>query len=160
MPQDPEDYQALMEEPPGGYNYGRRDGEELSVEAAQAAELAQVGGFGVIHEQAGKGSTGMVAHRGVNPPTAYVDPAKLKVLVEEGLGFTLDQIGAAYGRGKPTAERLELRARIDARFLALQRKGGNMAALAKVLGMPVREDGECRVMAAALNRARAAEVAA
>jgi hypothetical protein len=157
----PDDYQALMEEPPGGYNYGRKDGEDLSVEAAQYTELAQAGGYGVVHADKGKDfNAGMVAHRGDVAKTDYLDPAKLKVLVEEGMGFTLDEIQLAYsGRGRPTPERLELRARIDARLLNLQRKGGNMLALARVLGWPVN-GRNCRAMEAALNRARAAEVAA
>lgn len=160
------DYAELMQEPPGGFNYGSRDGTALLAEAAQAADVRRDRGFSVVNpskgtsnnESLGAADAGMSAHRGVVQYGQHIDAGRVRQLVTQALGFTAEQFATAYAPGRPTSERLALRERIDARLLDLQRKGGNMLALARVLGWPIREDkGECRRMAAALARARRAE---
>jgi hypothetical protein len=167
------EYQELMEEPPGGYNHGyaasadpQEEGRWLSldVESAQAQEFMRHGGFGIVEVSRGNGGTGGTYGSGDAGMTnslssdnvkPYVDMERVKELVEEELGFTLAQVESAYlVPGRPTAERSELRARIDARLLELSAKGGNLSALARVFGWPIYENGQCRIVERALSRAR------
>ena len=152
------DLEALMQEPPGGLNYGRveRNGLPLSVEEMQAAEFLGGGGWSVVHTAQSTEETGMTAHRGVVHPDEHIDMERVRALVEDNLGCPLAEIDEVYRAGKPTAIRARTRAVIDARLLALSRAGGNMTALARVLGWDVDADGS-RKMKRALARARAAE---
>lgn len=167
------DLEALMEEPPGGLNYGRTwlapEGEEpralpLSVEDAQAAEFLSAehgGGWTIVHIAQSPEDTGMTAHRGVVHPDEHIDWERVRALVEDNLGCPLAEIEEVYCAGKPTAIRARARAVIDARLLALSRAGGNMLALARILGWAIDEErSDCRMMRRALERARAAEAAA
>jgi hypothetical protein len=172
------EYQALMEEPPSGYNHGRgalggsSEGDEqwqaLDVETHQTQEFMRDGGFSVADTSYGHGSgaaygyrdAGMTSSRSSKNDELHVDTDKLLELVESNLGFTLAQIAEAYSTGRPNADRLAIRSQIDARLLELSDKGGNMTALARVFGWSIQADGECRAMAGALRRARASRAAA
>jgi hypothetical protein len=136
--------EALMQEPPGGYNHGRAASSDpeaegryvpLGVREQQAAAFMREGrGFTVVLE-GDEHDAGMTAHRGVLQPGEYVDFFALRSKVEAALGYTYAQISAAYATGRPQADQRQLRDKIDARLLALSVAGGNMTVLAKVLGM-------------------------
>jgi hypothetical protein len=98
----------------------------------------------------------MTSSRSTENGSPYIDNERIKALVEEKLGFSLEQIETAYATGRPSAERLLIRDRVDARLLEIANAGGNMLALARVFGWGIVGDGECRAMAGALRRARAA----
>lgn len=135
--------ESLMAEPPGGENHGRKavEGHDLSgahtlrqplnVHDLQVRDFQIAGGWTV---QQGH-QAGGTAHRGVLMPGEHVDVSVLRSKVEAGLGFTYAQISAVYSPGRLAASQRQLRARIDARLLALSRAGGNMALLAKVLDL-------------------------
>jgi hypothetical protein len=74
------------------------------------------------------------AHRGVLHPDEYVDTARLMAAVEHRLGFALAELREVYRQGRKSAGQRELRARIDARLLAIAQAGGNLTALARVTG--------------------------
>jgi hypothetical protein len=161
MMMDTSDIREIMEEAPGGPNHGRAasnnpEGEgrwvDLSESAAQAAEFMRDGGFivGSMEGGAQQERAGITSHRGVLRGDEYVDGFRLRDLVEENLGFSYAEISAVYRPGRLTADQRELRARIDARLLALSRAGGNMDALARVLRW------DPKTMDGALARARAA----
>lgn len=149
-----EDYASLMEEPSGGHNHGRMDGNTLDTDESVAFGFRFDGGWHVADIRSNKDEAGgLVSHRGVLAPAEYVDPDVLRPMVEEALGFTVDDVTSVYtSRGRFRNDLRQLRARIDARLLALSRSGGNMAALARSLGI------NPRTMERALARARAAEV--
>src|SRR6188472_344592 len=134
-----------MEEPPEGENHGfsvagfsdesetpRRSRRDLSLRVARMEQSSQWtdgdSRFGVV---TGKDDGGMVAHRGVLHPDEYVDFFALREGVEADLGFSYSDVSEAYSTGRPTAEKLQLREKIDARLLGLSRAGGNMVQLAK-----------------------------
>jgi len=96
---------------------------------------------------------GTRSHRGVLHPDEYVNDEALRAAVEQELGFTAEQVHAVYRQGPLSAEKRELRARIDARVLALSRAGGHMAALGQALGFPVKDNGNVRAIENALVRA-------
>lgn len=100
----------------------------------------------------GRSAGGITTHRGILHPDEYVDPKELRKLVERELGYTTREVHSVYVRpgGRLPDSKLDLREAIDARLLALQEAGGNMTALATVLGI-----GE-RTMDRALSRAREA----
>lgn len=168
MTQDEYDeYAALMQEPPGGENHGSvnlpistaADGvgaserrRSLNAGEAQREEFLVAGGWGVV--RAG-------THRGVLHRTEHIDLDEVRAAVEKHLGISIAEIEEAYKNGRPTVDRVRSRALIDAQLLALSRSGGNMLALARVLGWEVegeRSGGpSCRKMERALERARAAE---
>lgn len=160
-----EDFAALMEEAPGGENHGR----ERKVLATD-----DLGAVGRVYNDLGRpketdflatGGWGIergTSHRGVLHPQEYVDQDELLVAVERELGFTINEVKAVYRQGRKSAEQGELRARIDARLLALSRAQANMLALARIFGWaitPGNTDGgaDCRTMDRALDRARTAE---
>jgi hypothetical protein len=93
---------------------------------------------------------GMTAHRGVLYPGEYVSTAALVPLVEERLGFTVDELRTVYRQGPKSARQVELRSRIDARLLELRNAGGNLESLARVTGI------ERKVIGRAMARARTA----
>ena len=169
-----EDLETLMQEPPGGLSYGRTrlsgwlspaEGGDapvapLSAQEAQSAEFMREGGWTVAHTAQSTEETGMTAHRGVVHPDEHIDLERVRTLVEHNLGCPLAEIEEVYRAGRPTTHRARTRAAIDARFLALSRAGGNMTALARVLGWPVDETGSCWRMKQALARARQDEAVA
>lgn len=161
-----EDLEEIMQEPPGGVNHGRMAGDDhwapLSVEDAQAEEFLQQRGWSLVEASTRGRDAGMSAHRSVTHPQEHIDQELLRVLVEDGLGFSFEEIQASYGNGRPSATRARTRADIDARLLALSRAGGNMLALARVLGWEIEEGNGrtgpgCRKLKRALQRARATE---
>lgn len=127
---------------------GRRAAARTSPEARDYL-AAERGGWRVLSARHG-GRRGLTAHRGVLHPDEYVDVQRLRALVEHRLGFTLDELATVYRQGRKSAFHLELRARIDARFLELRHAGGNMELLARVTGV------DRKVVGRALARARAA----
>jgi hypothetical protein len=99
------------------------------------------------------------AHRGVLTADEwrFLDRDALVADIEERLGFTLAELRSVYRSGRMSDAQRLLRARIDARLLELQRAGGNMSALARVLGWKCdARTRESWVMRRALARARAA----
>lgn len=90
----------------------------------------------------------MTAHRGVLHPDEYVDVPRLRALVEERLGFGIDELRTVYRQGRKSRRQLELRQRIDARLLELREAGGNMELLARVTGV------DRKVVGRAIARAR------
>lgn len=102
----------------------------------------------------GARDAGMTSHRGTLHSDEYVDHEALRPLVEDGLGFTYDDVHAVYRRGRLSASTLELRARIDARLLELANAGANVAQLGRVLGFSVNASGSCEALNNALERAR------
>ncbi len=113
--------------------------------------LASTNGWSVV--STGRGGGGMRAHRGVLHPDEYVDVPRLRALVEHHLGFTLDDLGTVYRQGPKSAAQLELRSRIDVRFLKLREAGGNLELLARVTTV------DRKVIGRAMARARAADAA-
>jgi len=164
------EFAQLVEEPPGGANAGRRastnpevEGRHLSlgVADAQAAEFLRNGGWSVISMGGGERQrSGMNAHRGVLHPEEHVDHEALRPLVEDELGFTIEEVRAVYRQGPLSHDQRQLRGAIDARVLALSRSGANVALLGAALGFPVKTNGNCRAMENALARARAKEATA
>ena len=155
----------LMQEPAHGPNSGRRASDNperegqhvpLGAEDWQAAEFMRAGGWSIVHAKDGA-RAGVSAHRGATHPDEYVDPAVLRGLVEHELGFTYEQVRSVYRQGPLSADQRELRARIDARLLALSRAGGNLAELGRALGFKVERDSHCEPMDNAVARAQAAE---
>jgi hypothetical protein len=155
----------LMEETPGGPNYGRRASTNPEVEGAhvplaaddhQAAEFLREGGwtFGTYKDgaRAGVSSHGVNQHT-VLHPEEHVDTDALLAAVEAEFGFTKHDVHAVYKTGGRIPDQLrQLRGRIDARLLALSRSGANMALLGRLLG--VEYDPTVK---RALRRARAEE---
>jgi hypothetical protein len=81
----------------------------------------------------------MTVHRGVLRGDEYVDRAGLLAALEVRLGFTIAQVHSVYRQGRQSTEQGELRARIDARLLALSLTGANMLVLARTFGWKVKD---------------------
>lgn len=111
------------------------------------------GGWHVVYAKRGA-EDGLTSHRGVLHPDEYVDMSVLRALVEAELGFSYEQVRSVYRQGPLSARQRELRGRIDARVLALSHAGANLALLGRLLGFPVKDNGNCRAMENALARAR------
>lgn len=114
------------------------------------------------HANTESGRIGLNAHRGVIQREEYVDAELLLAYVEELLGFTAAQVHAAFATGRPTQERLALRAAVDQRVLEIAESGGNVLALARALGLAITNDGSapnCRSIERSLARAREASCA-
>ena len=78
-------------------------------------------------------------------------------LLEDRLGFGVDEVRSVYRRGRLTVEQLELRSRVDARLLELSEAGVHLGALGSALGYKVRDNGgPPDALTRALARARAA----
>lgn|SRR5574340_5084 len=148
-----EEFESVMQEPPGGENYGRMASSNpndegrmlpLDVLSMQERDMLQQGGFSIIEADRGSGRTGdtygggdmgMTAHRGVLHEDEYVDEEILRLMVEKRLGLTYAEIAAVYKAGKPTIEQRQQRIRVDATMLALSRSGANLQAVALALGL-------------------------
>lgn len=140
----------LMQEPAGGDNHGQRlsgnpgvEGPHLSLETERwrREEFMRNSGWTLVHNVDRRASeTGARSHA-VNQytvlhPTEYVDESLLVVLVEDELGFTVEQLHSVYSTGgRIPSDRRELRARIDARLLALSRGGANMDLFGRIIGL-------------------------
>jgi hypothetical protein len=175
------DFEALMEDTPVGENHGRRravlhsyitprtpNGNEhphLEHEVWEnlggiAETDANVSGVVRMVPVGDETYHGMVAHRGTlsEREKELLDWEKVERLVYAKIGATAEEVEAAYTEraGAPSAERLETRAFIDARLLAISEAGGNMSVLATVFGWDIDLDGKCQKMQRALRRARKA----
>ena len=159
-----QEYEDLMQEPPFGPNHGRSDGAvPLGQREQQAREMLGVEGFTVVGPDVPFERGGVTGQRAGNPnpftSDLDVDEDVLRGVVEETLGFTVEEINAVYPKtaGGLTATQRALRANIDARLLAVSRSGGNMLLLARVLGWTintVNDKSTCSMMYRALRRAR------
>jgi AraC-like DNA-binding protein len=164
------DYRELMEEPAGGQNHGRVTTiapEELGrqlplgVDEAQAHEFVKSGGWSIVDPLHDGRASGAVAHRGAIHPDEYVDDDVVRAAVESRLGFTTDEVRSVFRQGRLTPEQGELRARIDARLLALSRAGANMTELARLVGFGETADGTWpKALKNAIRRAKDAEASA
>jgi hypothetical protein len=134
---------------------GRRAAARTTHEARDVLATTR-DGWRVVSPQArgGDDRCGMTAHRGVLHPDEYVNMAELVPAVEQRLGFTLDELRDVYRQGRLSPRRLELRARVDARFLELRDAGGNLELLARVTGV------DRKVIGRGLARGRVADRAA
>lgn len=151
------DIRSVMEEPVGGDNHGRVNGEPLDVQTQQGVEAALRGdAFSVVGPDVpNTDGGGLVAHRGVLHPDEYVDPDQFQQAVEAELGYTYAEVKAVYKAGGNrwlTPTQREFRAYIDARLLALSRSGTNVTELAEAIGI-----GRA-TLNRALERARALHV--
>lgn len=147
-----EDFVALMEEPSGGHNHGRLDGNTLDTDESVAFGFRFNGGWHVADIRSNKDENGgLTSHRGTLFADEYVDTDALRPMVEDALGFTYEQIDSVYSVKKIPHALRQLRDDIDRRLLALSRSGGNMAEFARVVGL------NQRTMERALARARTAE---
>jgi hypothetical protein len=131
------------------------DGDERELE--ERGFLLEGGWHAVEPPKGSVRGGGTTSHRGVLHPGEYVNEDALRVLVERELGFTYEQVRSVYRQGPLSPDQRELRARIDARLLALSNAGGNVALLGAALGFPVKANGNCRAMENALARARKEE---
>lgn len=132
---------------------GRRASTRTSPEARDFIR-ANVDGWRAVSGQNGGGigldRCGLVAHRGTVHPAEYVNEARLRATTEQRFGFTRAELDDAYRQGPKGAATLELRARIDTRFLELREAGGNMEHLARILKF------DRKTLGRAMARARAA----
>lgn len=162
---------GLMPDPLPGHSSvnSRGEGVDPSVTRRSAeldpedADFMSAGGWSVVDIRWGdEENGGLTSHRGVLHPDEYVDTDALADAVAHELGFTMDEIRAAYRPGRPRADVLDLRARVDARLLEVAEAGGNMVELGRALGWvmspPTPSGGgeSCRNVERALARARAA----
>jgi hypothetical protein len=127
--------------------------------APEAVDFLRMGGWSVVSSRGGNYEGGVTAHRGVLHPDEYVDRIELRVLVEQELGLTFEEIQSVYRQGPLSDEQRALRDRIDARLLEVSNAGGNMLLLAKEIGWAVEgatpTGGErCKTMERAVERAR------
>lgn len=154
----------LMEEPPGGHNAGRASSTNpglegrhlpLSPTVQQAREFVVAGGWDVVDPAKDGRRSGGSSHRGVLRGDEHVDQEALREMAEAQLGFTYDQVRSVFRQGRLSSEQGELRALIDAQLLALSLAGANMSLLGRLLGFPIKPNGNCAVVDNALARARA-----
>lgn len=119
-------------------------------------------GWHVVSIKGGDEEGGVTSHRSVLQPGEYVDTGALRTAVEAELGFTYDDVHSVYRQGRLSDSQGELRARIDARLLALSRAGAQVHLLGRLLGLrmrPANSGGDrCEAVSNALARARADEL--
>lgn len=115
-------------------------------------------GWHVVSTKGGDEAGGVTSHRSVLHPDEHVDAGALRAAVEAELGFTYDEVHSVYRQGRLSDSQGELRARIDARLLALSRAGANTALLGRLLGFKPDDEGKCQTFKRALRRARADEL--
>lgn len=163
-----EDVARLMEEPPGGWNHGKRVSELQAYVDDRAKVVSQpnVPKLNLnIKERAAQNDThsisqddlyyhGMKAHRGILQPEEHVDSEELAEKVGILLGMPIETIRGAFAPGTPDRLRLSIKNSLEDKILELSEAGGNMSILAHVLGFSVREDGYCRTMSNLLARSR------
>lgn len=118
------------------------------------------GGWMVIDpaHASGEARGGLCAHTGVLHPDEYVDMGAVASMVVDLLGFSLEDVTAAYRQGPKSPGVLRIRETLDARFLEIAEGGGSMVLLARALGFAVKANSSCRTIENALSRARAARV--
>lgn len=156
-----ESYEGLMQEPPGGENFGKLDGYSLHSAEWQASDLMMSRNFGITDE--GHGGTKGNPNGAPLHPDMFVDESVLRQKVEEVLGFTYEEITSVYvdSPGSIPVVQRQLRDKIDARLLALSRSGANMTAVARILGWSISTNlagkKNSRKMSRALDRAKRAE---
>jgi hypothetical protein len=147
----------LMEDPPGSMAAGfapprrasndpDREGQYVPMDVAswQAADFMQTKGAGwtIVHRKKAK-AAGMTTD-GVNQhallhPDEYVDEEALQKRIQDALGVTYEQLRAVYGRkgGGPCPRSLRpTRDRLDDALAGIAAKGGNLALLARHVGVP------------------------
>ena len=140
-----------MQEPPGGENHGRRfsdnpnlEGRHVPLDVArwQRNEFMRSNGWTVVHtETSHRASEGGARSHLVNQhtilhPEEYVHSAEVVALLEAELGFTVGDLHSVYSTGgRIPADRLDLRARLDARLLDLADGGANMDLFGRVTGL-------------------------
>lgn len=156
---------GLMPDPLPGHSSinSRGDGVDPTVTRRSAdldpegSDFMSAGGWSVVDIRWGDGENGgLTSHRGVLHPDEYVDAELLAGMAADHMGFTVDEIRTVYRPGRPRADVLDLRSRIDARILEVSEAGGNLNELARALGWRVGDDHTCRNMERTLARARAA----
>jgi hypothetical protein len=138
----------LMEEPAGGSNHGSRLSDNPALEGShvpldvgrwQRNEFLRGNGWTFVHSHDG-GRAGLNSHA-VNQytvlhPDDYVNEETLAALVEDELGFTVEQLHSVYCTGgRIPSSRQELRDVIDARLLDLVRGGANMDLFGRLMGL-------------------------
>jgi hypothetical protein len=109
----------------------RADERRRARTAPGVREWLQGGGWHVVSSKGGNREGGITAHRGVLHPDEYVDSEALQGQVERELGFTYEQVRSVYRQGPLSATQRGLRARIDARLMAV----GNLTALGRIVGI-------------------------
>jgi hypothetical protein len=151
---DIDDFEAglasLMMDPPGGENHGyvvNGGGARYKLGTRAAAALEMTGILdgnqrgGVLSTRAGK--AGLTSHRGALHPDEWkwLDCAEVVRQAEQRLGCTFGEAREVYGRtgGGPLPRRLlPLRDRLDVVMGGIAHRGGNLAELARGLGVPER----------------------
>lgn len=167
-----EDWIELMEEPAGGYNHGKRYSDSVDEDSGLSKNLGLDRYKDSYLEEIDPADyyyKGMVAHRGVlhtwehdgddarlHKETEYVDEELLEASVSKFLEEDLGEVRRIYGPGGLSSSDLEIRARMDEKFLQIFEAEGELLMLAKVLGFSVKSNRECRVMTKAMQRARKA----
>lgn len=141
-----ENLEALMSEPPGGYNHGALDGNSLDTNDHQQYDLRFTGTFGIV----GMNEGGTKGNRDILAPNEYVDWDELKSMAEKELGVEPGEIERLYSAKKLKAHLLPRRAEVDAKILHVYTAGGNMYQFALAIGM------NTRTLTRALNRAKQA----
>ena len=101
---------------------------------------------------------GLVAHRGVLHHWEWYDRKAVLRTVEQELGFTSAEMHSVYRQGRLSGDQRLLRAKIDARLVALAQAGGNMSLLGSLLGFG--PTGNNKAFKNALRRGRQLKEAA
>ncbi len=104
----------------------------MDVREAQRTEWLREGGWTPVSPGSAY-SGGLVAHRGVLHPDEYVDYANLLPVLEERLGFTLDDFLSIRKPGRPSAEMRKTRRWIEKRLTEVADAGGNLLVLSRLL---------------------------
>jgi hypothetical protein len=138
-----------MAQPPGGHRHGRVVGRANGTRGVRELDLREIAGLDLLGALDGNprgviawakaGDGGLHAHRGILYPGEYVDEELLASLVEDELGCSIADARAVYGRqgGGPCPRRLRpLRDRLDGVMAGIASSGGNLAELARRLGVP------------------------
>lgn len=122
-----------------------------------AQEMLDAGGCRVVRVRDSEADRcGLVGRK----PVEDVDEEVFGALLEDRLGFGVDEVRSVYRRGFRSDDpvQLELRSAVDARLLELSEAGVHLGALGSALGYKVRPDGgPPDTLTRALARARAAK---
>lgn len=139
-----------MEEPAGGANQGHHVSDNpalegrhvsLATEAWQREEFMRSNGWTLVHNiERRAAETGARSHavnqHTVLHPDEYVDEEIVACLVEDELGFTVEQLHSVYCTGgRIPSDRQVLRDALDARLLELSRGGANMDLFGRIAGL-------------------------